>query len=458
MQPLSTRQRNTFFGFSPNEVLVLGSDGNLWLESGPWGAVPPARQHVDADVARFWPLGPNEIYVLGLDGNLWFESGPWGTVPPTRQPVDGNVAAFEPLNAVWALVLGKDGNLWLEEGPWGETVPPSRQWVDGDVADFQSLGSGAVYVLGNNGNLWLETAPFGTRSPIARTLVDVNVSAFQVIDAEHVFVQSHNSALWSEAAPWGLSQQPLGKTLVPHDVAAFQALPGGQVYYVSHQGGMGLMQDPALKEFGGPMVDDQVFNFQMSSDGAGYVLATDGTLWYETGPWGPIPPTRQQVDSHVAYPPYFSPLPVVYAPTPLVFNFWPNTDGLNADSTLTVDPSGACTFSGSFSPSNVATGLASFDVSFVVVLRDPTGTGFVFSASGNVPTEGSYTWNQSSTNELLAQHFDDLATAPLVYTDVRASGDVLGTLNGVLNTLQQVGEVVDDVVEVIEVVGAVLAA
>ena len=86
--------KNTFQALSDTEVLVLGSDGNLWLEHGPFGKVPPTRQQVDGNVQAFQPLSDTEVLVLGLDGNLWLEHAPFGKVPPTRQQVDGNVQAF----------------------------------------------------------------------------------------------------------------------------------------------------------------------------------------------------------------------------------------------------------------------------------------------------------------------------------------------------------------------------
>jgi hypothetical protein len=74
---------------SATQAYVLGVDGNLWLETAPWGKVPPAREQVDGNVAGFWPLSASEAYVLGTDGNLWLENAPWGTVPPGRKHVDG---------------------------------------------------------------------------------------------------------------------------------------------------------------------------------------------------------------------------------------------------------------------------------------------------------------------------------------------------------------------------------
>lgn len=73
------------------------------------------------------------VWVLGTDGKLWLEQGPFGHVPPQRQQIDGNVRAFQPLDLQHVLVLGTDGKLWLEQGPFGH-VPPQRQQIDGNVA------------------------------------------------------------------------------------------------------------------------------------------------------------------------------------------------------------------------------------------------------------------------------------------------------------------------------------
>ena len=77
-----------FQGLNGSSAYVLDTKGNLWLDSGPWGEVPPARQQVDAGVSAFQALSSSSIYVLG-NGNLWLESGPWGKVPPARQQIDG---------------------------------------------------------------------------------------------------------------------------------------------------------------------------------------------------------------------------------------------------------------------------------------------------------------------------------------------------------------------------------
>jgi len=75
---------------------------SAWLEfaqNGNWGQVPPPRQLVDANVSAFEALSATEVLVLGSNGNLWYETAPgqgWGTQIP-RQQIDGNVLG-------WALI------------------------------------------------------------------------------------------------------------------------------------------------------------------------------------------------------------------------------------------------------------------------------------------------------------------------------------------------------------------
>jgi hypothetical protein len=54
--------------------------------------VPPSRQQVDTNVEDFQAFDVNTVYVLGTDLNLWLEHGPFGaSVPPARQQIDGRV-------------------------------------------------------------------------------------------------------------------------------------------------------------------------------------------------------------------------------------------------------------------------------------------------------------------------------------------------------------------------------
>jgi hypothetical protein len=88
------------------------------------------REHVDGNVQDFQAFVGGRAYVLGTDDNLWDETGRWKSM--TREHVDGNVTAFEALNADQAYVIGSDGKLWSESGPWGK-VPPSRHEIGGGV-------------------------------------------------------------------------------------------------------------------------------------------------------------------------------------------------------------------------------------------------------------------------------------------------------------------------------------
>jgi hypothetical protein len=68
-----------FQALSDTEVLVLGSDGKLWLEHGPFGNVPPPRQQVDGNIAIGVPgsSGDTPGSPGGLDsGGLDFSFNP----------------------------------------------------------------------------------------------------------------------------------------------------------------------------------------------------------------------------------------------------------------------------------------------------------------------------------------------------------------------------------------------
>ena len=107
-----------FKAIDVNTVYVLGSDGNLWLETsvhGKFGQVPPPREQVDGDVILFEPLDPNTAYVLGLDGNLWLEHsvhGKFGQVPPPRERVDENVLWFKAIDGNTVYVVRMESFGW----------------------------------------------------------------------------------------------------------------------------------------------------------------------------------------------------------------------------------------------------------------------------------------------------------------------------------------------------------
>jgi hypothetical protein len=85
----------------------------------------------------FQPLSANEAYVLGTNGNLWHETGPWGRVPPAaRILAGGNVLSFYVLNILGeAFVLSTDGNLSFGVLPLATVFQvDSNVWPDSNIA------------------------------------------------------------------------------------------------------------------------------------------------------------------------------------------------------------------------------------------------------------------------------------------------------------------------------------
>jgi hypothetical protein len=294
----------TFQPVSEEQVYVLGSDRNLWLENGPSGTVPPPRVPVDACVRSFQSLGSAQALVLGMDGNLWLESNPFG--PAHRVQVDGNVAGFQAIDANTIVVQGTDDTLWIESAPFGH-VPPSRTEVDRNVEAFRALSPAAgpgvsqVYVLGTDGKLWQERAPFGTVPP-ARSEVDGTVDTFDPVDANSVDVLGTDGKLWQERAPFGTV--PPARSEIDVNVDRFRAMADGTALVLGTDGKLWDEKPPfgtvppARSE-----IDANVVRFvplSPSSPPDIDVLGSDGRLWLEQPPYGTVPPSRFQVDANVA--------------------------------------------------------------------------------------------------------------------------------------------------------------
>jgi hypothetical protein len=256
------------------QIFVLGTDGNLWLEQGPFDGVqiPPPRVPVDGSVdlyAAFAAINAEQALVCGSDGNLWLEQGPFGVVPlpgssypphpGSRFQIDGSVAAFEPWSAGEIFVLGGDGNLWLEFN-FGSTlpaVPPPRTQIDGSVVEFQPMSLTEIFVLGQDGNLWHELAPFGAvplpacdgATTGCRSQVDADIRSFMAVDSQHVFVIDSNNDLWLDSGSFAWGQIPPARVHVDGDVAGIWAIDAEEIY----------------------------------------VLGNDGNLWRENAPFGAVP-------------------------------------------------------------------------------------------------------------------------------------------------------------------------
>ena len=319
-------------------IYVLGSDGNLWFETSPFGKIPPPRLQVDGNVAAFQALDGNNVVVLGADGNLWYEVWPFGNVQETinnRKQIDANVGAFQAVLSGYGnniFVSGTDGNLWCETWPpvnVQETITTRKQ-IDAKVRAFQALDVNDAFVLGTDGNLWFEGLPFGS---VAQTIknrrqVDAAVKAFQTVvgDAYNIYVLGTDGKLWLETWPapdpsapgthpiWGNVQETVNnRKLVDTNVAAFQAIDVNTVFVLGRDGNLWLETSP----FGNVQetintrerVDSSVGAFNVWVDAHNvlggwvvFVKDTDHILWRDDSPI-PFPPsktwTRMQIDGSV---------------------------------------------------------------------------------------------------------------------------------------------------------------
>jgi hypothetical protein len=89
-------------GSSPdvNNPEVKGSGGSISWSHGSMGGDPDTCVYhfILSDIAQprrgFQAVNPHStdpLLVLGTDGKLWLEHGPFGNVPPPRTQIDGNV-------------------------------------------------------------------------------------------------------------------------------------------------------------------------------------------------------------------------------------------------------------------------------------------------------------------------------------------------------------------------------
>ena len=336
----------SFAAIDDHNILVLGQDDHLWLEFAPFGNVPPARSHVDANVQAFRFVDGQNVYVLGRDGNLWLQHAPFE--PLVREQVDGDVAAFQPLDTATVFVLGKDGNLWLEHaganGKFGQT-PPAREQIFGPpqtrlkAIGFQAVDANTVYVIDLLQNLSLLSrspggnvvGPAGNVHNIPPIVVEqdflsAGVVAIQAIDENNVLVQDTSGGLYLHRKADATQAQPFATTkgswyLVPTgrendelipgslggptlDIAAFQAVMGATpdspfLVYALVRLSSGLWRfafdfvDGKITDTGGPYplnssglhIDDLVVDFQVLEPEV-VILGAAGNLWLAHGPYG----------------------------------------------------------------------------------------------------------------------------------------------------------------------------
>ena len=319
------------------QLLAMDNNLNLWLETVDPSSRLVTKVQVDGntEASNWQALDANTIYVKGTDGNLWLEKGPFGQVPlpscgsnniqqqnQCRIQVDANVASVNNTSAYYGIygpmgapagfcalddntvfVLGSDRKLWLEYGPFGQiplpnqapTLGPPRSCrflIDGNVINYQPIPSpvddfylsGQIYVLGFDGNLWLEWGPFYSGSS-GRVLVDANVLDFWAIDGNRCLVEGLDGNLWLEYGPFGQVPLPTFPTQFPPALlpVGFSPFPPSARFQVDGNVGFytWLNENPNDRT-------DQVA-----------VCGMDLNLWLEKGPFGQVPPSRVQIDGNV---------------------------------------------------------------------------------------------------------------------------------------------------------------
>ena len=84
----------SFQVLGPDTIYLLMLNRNLWFATCPrYG--PTTRRHVDGNVSTFQGLSEREACILGTDGKLWLASGPWERVPPTRLLITTGVRVLD---------------------------------------------------------------------------------------------------------------------------------------------------------------------------------------------------------------------------------------------------------------------------------------------------------------------------------------------------------------------------
>jgi hypothetical protein len=257
-----------------SNTYVLGTNGNLWLETPNY----QTRTLIDGNVKSFSPAANGDVWVLGTNGNLWLETPNY----QTRTLMDGNVLAFAPVGNGDAFVEGTNHNLWLEAPGWQATN--RRTLMDGNVLAFAPVGNGDAYVEGTDSKLWLE-AP-GWQATNSRSLIDANVYAFAAAGNGKVYVQGYNGNLWLEHPNYP------NRTQIDANVLAFAPAGNGDVYVEGTDTKLWL-ETPNYQDR--TLVDANVLAFAPDGNWNILVEGTDTRLWLET----PNYLNRTQIDANV---------------------------------------------------------------------------------------------------------------------------------------------------------------
>ena len=177
--------------------------------------------------------------------------------------------------------------------------------------------------------------------------------------------------------------------------------------------------------------------FQALSDTEVFVLGTNGNLWLEHGPFGNVPPSRQQVDGNVGWNDTSTFGDLTITPTSIVFSHNVDLDGLDVGSitgpiSATITSNGSYNFSGNLNNS----AWLPYNFSVIVVLKSKSGTAFVFSTNNN------YQWDNNGNNSTIKDVWGDLQAECTYYYKAAANVDVKTLWNDLQTVIGYIKEAV----------------
>jgi hypothetical protein len=260
----------------PAQMLVLGTDGNLWQEAPGWQNY--GRTFLNSGVRGFAQGSDGYDYVLGNDGNLWKEQPGWQT--KGRTWLNGSVRSFALGSDGYDYVLGNDGKLWKEPPDW---QAKGRTFVESNVQSFalDNNGWNYVYVLGTDGNLWQETPGGG------RTYVESNLQSFTLGSDGWLYVVGTDGNLWCEGVGWQTygSRTWIDGPTGHSAVRSFALGSDGYDYVLGTDLNLWREVPGWQTNYNRLLIESNVQKFDLGSDGYEYVLGTDGNLWQEYPGW-----------------------------------------------------------------------------------------------------------------------------------------------------------------------------
>jgi hypothetical protein len=311
--------RRTFEAIDSQHVFVLGTDGALRLDEGPFnstgGNAKPANTStiIDRGIKSFEAVSLSKVLTLRDDGALLTVSAPFSgapgicvqgfvwrdayagdhicVTPGTRsQAVADNAAAASrvtpsfpgSLNGtcvpgfVWREANAKD-HVCVSPGTRAQTAldntfgprrvagAGSTRLLGSPVSKFQAMANGDTMVLDTNGKLWLAgTSPASPAKPVQ---VAMNVRAFQNTDTRHTLILTTDDRLQPyPGAVLGTVPE------VYENIWAFEQAGDGSLFEID-------TDDVLWRAQPRRQIDTNVRKLQALDANTVFVLKYDGTLW-----------------------------------------------------------------------------------------------------------------------------------------------------------------------------------